>query len=196
MDQDFITRFIYESNAIENSSLSLDDTKELLENKKEATTWEEKAVMNQKEAIDYLEENKKELNNGMIIHLGEIINHNIKEIKGYRKVPVMIQNATITPSSPEQIPSQMSEALYQYEKSTLPVEEKVAMYHILFENIHPLEDGNGRVGRLIMNYQLQKENKKPIIISKENREEYFQAIENHDINALAKLIRQLQENDK
>lgn len=196
MNQDFITRFIYESNAIENSSLSLEETKELLENKKEATTWEEKAVMNQKEALDYLAENKKELNNGMIIHLGEIINHNIKEIKGYRKVPVMIQNTSIIPSSPEQIPSQMSEALYQYETSTLPVEEKIAMYHILFENIHPLEDGNGRVGRLIMNYQLQKENKKPIIISKENREEYFQAIENHDINALATLIRHLQENDK
>ena len=188
MNQEFITHFIYESNAIENSNLSYEETYDILWNNKEVKTKEEEMVVNQKKAFDYLQDHKEELNNGMIIQLGEIMN---PSSKGYRKIPVMIQKTSYTPPPPEVIPSEMNQILYQYEHNELPITFRVAMYHILFEHIHPFEDGNGRVGRLILNHQLMMNQEKPIIIPKEQREEYFKYIETDDAVSFSEFIKKL-----
>ena len=52
--------------------------------------------------------------------------------------------------------------------------------HIEFERIHPFEDGNGRTGRLLINYELLKNNLPPVVISKEDRVKYFEFL-NHDV---------------
>ena len=55
-----------------------------------------------------------------------------------------------------------------------------AYYHIKFENIHPFADGNGRTGRLTMNYFLVMNNHPPIIIHQEDRKDYYAALEAWD----------------
>lgn len=55
-----------------------------------------------------------------------------------------------------------------------------AYYHVKFENIHPFADGNGRTGRLTMNYFLLTHNHPPIIIHQEDRKNYYSALEAWD----------------
>ncbi len=57
-----------------------------------------------------------------------------------------------------------------------------AYFHAKFENIHPFSDGNGRVGRMLMNYILLMHNHPPIIIYEEDKKEYYKALEEFDTN--------------
>ncbi|MEG1009778.1 MAG: Fic family protein, partial [Clostridia bacterium] len=68
---------------------------------------------------------------------------------------------------------------------------KIAKYHIEFERIHPFEDGNGRTGRLIINYELLRNNLPPVIISKDDRIKYFEYIRSNDINGFSEWLKNL-----
>ena len=84
-------------------------------------------------------------------------------------------------ASPEDVAAEMGELLA--ELADIP-DEKVltaaAYYHAKFENIHPFADGNGRVGRLTMNYLLLIHGHPPIIIHEEDRKDYYAALEAWD----------------
>ena len=60
--------------------------------------------------------------------------------------------------------------------------------HIEFEKIHPFEDGNGRTGRLLINYELLKNDLPPVVIVKEDRVKYFEFLRN---NGLAEWLKEL-----
>lgn len=66
----------------------------------------------------------------------------------------------------------------------------------IFEKIHPFEDGNGRTGRLLLNYELLKNNLPPVVISKEDRVKYFEFLRNNDITGLAKWLKELSTTEK
>ena len=65
------------------------------------------------------------------------------------------------------------------------------MNHIQFEQIHPFEDGNGRTGRLLINFELLKNNIAPIVIPKEERTKYFNYLANNDYNSLSQYFEEL-----
>ena len=75
--------------------------------------------------------------------------------------------------------------------------ELAAFTHAEFVKIHPFEDGNGRTSRLIMNYQLMINGFLPVSITKENRLEYFNALESYavdgDLELFTDMIAQLEE---
>ena len=93
------------------------------------------------------------------------------------------------------VPSQMSELIYQYNNSSLDSIEKIASFHIQFEHIHPFEDGNGRTGRVLINHQLLMNNEIPIVIPEERRTEYFDYLQNYDVDGFAKMIKELQQEE-
>lgn len=64
----------------------------------------------------------------------------------------------------------------------------LARFHIEFEKIHPFPDGNGRTGRLLINYFLLKNNKCPLVISSENRTKYIDSLSNNNIDELTNLL--------
>ena len=66
-----------------------------------------------------------------------------------------------------------------------------AVVHYQLVTIHPFEDGNGRTGRLLINYELLKNNLPPVVIAKEDRVKYFEFLRNNDSNGLAEWLKEL-----
>lgn len=149
-----------------------------------------------KYAINYSLNNINKLDNGLIIKINEFINKNIKETTGFRHGKVFIKGADFVPPNPEYVPNSMSELMYQYNNSNLSIIDKVADFHIRFEHIHPFEDGNGRTGRVLINHQLISCNELPIVIPEERRVEYFNYLQNYDVDGFSKMIKELQEIEK
>lgn len=83
-------------------------------------------------------------------------------------------------------------------KNDLNAIELAVWTHAEFVRIHPFTDGNGRTSRMIMNYQLMANGFLPISIAKENRLEYFEALEtyavNGDLTPFADMIAELEQN--
>ena len=84
-------------------------------------------------------------------------------------------------ASPEDVAEEMRELLMELHgieaKNALTA---AAYFHVKFENIHPFADGNGRAGRLAMNYLLLLLDHPPVIIHEEDRKEYYAALEAWD----------------
>ena len=195
--ENFITRSIKSSNAIEGNTLSYAETYSIvfvddslpLQNVKPRELYE---AINLKYALTYSLSHLDKFDNGLIQHIGKTINKNIREISGYRKIPVYIKGADFVPPSASLVPSQMSELLYQYEHSDLPILERVASFHINFEHIHPFEDGNGRTGRVLINHQLLMTGEIPVVIPEERRTEYFNYLQTYDVQGFAEMLKDLQ----
>lgn len=84
-------------------------------------------------------------------------------------------------AAPEDVAEEVDELLAELEDVPKGKELTAAAYfHVKFENIHPFADGNGRTGRLIMNYLLVLNNHPPIIIHEEDRKAYYGALEAWD----------------
>ncbi len=98
-------------------------------------------------------------------------------------------------ASPEDVRSEISELLE--ELNGIPKEKALtaaAYFHVKFENIHPFADGNGRTGRLVMNYLLLLNGHPPVIIHEEDRAGYYAALEAWDERQeLEPMLRYLQE---
>ena len=177
--ENFITRSVKNSNAIEGNTLSYAETYSILfvdeslplQNVNPRELYE---AINLKYELNHSLKNNGKLGNGIIIKINELINKNIKDTTGFRKGKVFIKGADFVPPEPFLVPSKMSELLYNYENSDLPLIENIANFHINFEHIHPFEDGNGRTGRVLINHELISSGEIPIVIPEERRIEYFE----------------------
>lgn len=199
--EDFITRSTFHSNAIEGSTLTYAETYAILfndnsfkiNNKEPREIYE---AINHKKAINILfkklKDNELELTEQFIKQLNETINKDIKDTIGYRNVSVVIRGSDHIPPSKEQVPNLMMYFVYNYNNDNNgDIFYKIANYHINFEGIHPFEDGNGRTGRLLINFELLKNNLPPIVIPNEERTKYFEFLRNNDIIGLANWLKEL-----
>lgn len=202
--KDFTTGITYHSNAIEGSTLTYAETYAILYNdnsfkiggKEPREIYE---AINHKKALELVFKNLKnndEFNEGFIKKLNETINRDIKDTEGYRTVQVFIRGSEHIPPAPEKIPNLMNYFIYNYNHDEQNIFYKLAKYHIEFEKIHPFEDGNGRTGRLLLNYELIKNNLPPVVISKDDRVKYFEFLKNDDITGLAEWLRELSNQEK
>ena len=202
--EDLITRSTYHSNAIEGSTLTYAETYAILyndnsfkiEGKEPREIYE---TINHKKALELVFKNLQNedgFDERFIKKLNETINRDIKDTEGYRLVQVFIKGSEHIPPAPEKIPNLMNYFVYNYNHDEEDIFTKIARYHIEFEKIHPFEDGNGRTGRLLLNYELLKNDIPPVIISKEDRVEYFEFLKNNDSTGLAECLRSLSTEEK
>ena len=197
--EDLITRSTYHSNAIEWSTLTYAETYAILYNdnsfKIEGTEPREiYEAINHKKALELVFKNlqsNEEFDERFIKNLNKIINKNIKYTEGYRTVQVFIQGSEHIPPEPEKVPNLMMYYIYNYNHDNQDIFTKISRNHIEFEKIHPFEDGNGITGRLLINYELLKNNLPPVVIAKEDRVKYFEFLRNNDSNNLAKWLKDL-----
>ena len=202
--EDLITRSTYHSNAIEGSTLTFSETYAILyndnsfkiEGKEPREIYE---AINHKKALELVFENLKnneELSERLIKQINETINKDIKDTEGYRKIQVFIRGSEHIPPEPQKIPNLMMYYINNYNNDNQDIFYKIAKYHIEFEKIHPFEDGNGRTGRLLMNYELIKNNLPPVVITKEDRINYFELLRKNDNTSFAEWLKELSANEK
>lgn len=115
------------------------------------------------------------------------------EIGQYKSLPnsVRLKNGEIHEyATPEETPAKMNDLLkwYNDEKEKLHPVQLAAEFHYRFVCIHPFDDGNGRVARLIMNYILFKNNYPPVIIKSDDKENYLTALQKADTGDVKALI--------
>ena len=202
--EDLITRSTYHSNAIEGSTLTFSETYAILyndnsfkiEGKEPREIYE---AINHKKALELIFENLKnneELNEKLIKEVNKTINKDIKDTDGYRKIQVFIRGSEHIPPEPQKIPNLMMYYINNYNNDNQDIYNKIAQYHIEFEKIHPFEDGNGRTGRLLLNYELIKNDLPPIVITKEDRVKYFEYLRENDNIGFAEWLKELNMNEK
>ena len=201
--QDLITRSTYHSNAIEGSTLTYAETYAILYNdnsfkingKEPREIYE---AINHKKALELVFtnlQNNEEFDERFIKKLNETINRDIKDTEGYRTVQVFIQGSEHIPPEPEKVPNLMMYYIYNYNHDEQDIFTKIAKYHIDFERIHPFEDGNGRTARLLISYELLKNDFPPVVIAKEDRVKYFEFLKNNEVNSLAQWLKELSTNE-
>ena len=199
--EDFITRSVYHSNAIEGSTLSYAETYAIIWNdndfKVRATARELYEAINLKYAMSYIIDNAGNfLTEKMIIHIGVLINRNIDEIDGYRTIPVQIRGAEHIPPAPELVRNAMMYFVYNYYKTEYDsVFDRMADTHIQFERIHPFSDGNGGTGRALLSFELLNNGYLPIVIPKDDRTEYFDYLAQQNRGGLADYFRKLHDRE-
>ena len=186
-EKDFELTFTHNSTAIEGNTLTLMETKVVLEDgvaiggKELREIYE---VINHKKAYRYVKKciaEKKSLNENIVKDLHAILTENIIVGGIYRNEEVRISGAGFTPPAGNEMYMQIKnfyEDLKIKEKELNPI-ELAAWTHDEFVRIHPFVDGNGRTGRLIMNYQLLKSGYLPVSIAKENRLDYYNVLEQY-----------------
>jgi Fic family protein len=175
----------YHSNAIEGNTLTLRETKVVLEGITVGgkSLREHFEATNHRDAILYVEDivSKAEaLSEWQIrdIHALVLKNINAGEAGRYRHENVVIAGASTTPPDFLHLPAEMAGLIDWYGQAAAmhPV-ERAAELHTRFVKIHPFVDGNGRTGRLLLNFELMKAGYPPAIIRKEDRLAYYDALD-------------------
>lgn len=183
-----IAERVYNSNAIENSTLTLPETEKILlqlEISRHVSLREVFEAKNLALVYGYIKKTapKQPLNIKMILLLHKMLLTNIRdEVSGrFRKNGEMVRVGEHIGLPPKFIEGRIQEILINYNsKIEIPFIHRVAMLHTEFESIHPFIDGNGRMGRVINNYLLTREGFPPIIVRNKEKESYYKALRPYD----------------
>lgn len=190
LEENFKLEWTYNSNAIEGNTLTLKETKVVLEGITIGgkTMREHLEAINHKEAIEFLEElvqynnelSEIDIKNIHAIVLKGIDNENAGR---YRIENVIISGASHIPPDAIIVPESMEKLIYRYDEWKEKYHPIIvaALLHAEFVKIHPFIDGNGRTARLLMNFEVMKNGYPPIIIKNEERHKYYDAL---DVGAL------------
>ncbi|MFA4819809.1 MAG: Fic family protein [Candidatus Aenigmatarchaeota archaeon] len=178
----------YNSNAIEGNSLTLQETRLVLEHGitiKGKSLKDHFEAINHKEAILFVEDSlKEEISEKLIKKLNELVLDKIYEDERgrYRTTNVRILGAIKSPPQAEKVPRLMSDFIEYVTKNSdnFNIIEMAAVMHYKFVEIHPFSDGNGRTARLLMNLFLMKHGYPITIVLKNDRKKYYQTLKEAD----------------
>jgi Fic family protein len=181
-----IVEWTYHSNAIEGNTLTLSETKVVLEGITVGgkTLREHLEVINHREAFFYLEDRVQKTEDLTEWHMKNLHGILLKGVTPdhagtYRKENVLISGVTHIHPDFLLVSEQMKELLkwYHGEAQRLHPVERSAILHSLFVKIHPFMDGNGRTARLLLNLELMKNGYIPTVIPKEKRARYYNSLD-------------------
>lgn len=189
-EQAFEIEYTHNSTAIEGNTLTLIETKVVLEDGIAIGgkyLREIIELVNHQKAFHYVKDcirKKLPLNEKIIKDIHALLMNNILVGGIYRNVDVYISGAQHTPPSPNEMYRQTKDFYTDLtcKDRELNLIELAAWTHAEFVKVHPFPDGNGRTSRLIMNYQLLANGFPAISIAKENRLAYFNTLEAYAVD--------------
>ena len=188
IDEIEVSESVYNSNAIENSTLSLEETERILLEQSLSRNVSVREVFEAKNLARVIEYKRSrvdggELNKDLILLLHRMLLGGIDDsIAGrFRRAGEYVRVGTHIAPAPERVERMMNDTLVEY-SSNLDAYflEKIARFHLEFERIHPFCDGNGRLGRVIMNFQLLQLRLPRLIIRNSEKQHYYKALQAYD----------------
>ena len=185
----FTKDFVYNTNAIEGSKVQENEVPKILE-KKVAINSDEIETKGVAQAVEYIKNTKDDLSLQLILKLHLLCFKGSKSFAGkFRKdVDVVIRNSLGEVIHAgvhyRDLINSLNEFIDWYNQNRKKFKPMVlaAIIHNQFEHIHPFQDGNGRIGRLLLNFILLKNHYPPINISLEDRQEYYKTLQEYSKN--------------
>ena len=183
--KNFIIEFAFNTTSIEGNTITLKQARNLLE---EGRTPKNKMLreiydlQNTEKVFLDLINSKENLTHQFIINTHKALMENIDNRTNYRTENVRVFKARFksTPAPYVKADIELLLKWYNKNKTTMHPFVLATLFHHKFEKIHPFMDGNGRTGRMLMNYILLKNNYPPVIVSKKNRSEYLNTLSKAD----------------
>ncbi|MBI4825263.1 MAG: Fic family protein [Nitrospirae bacterium] len=176
----FLLSLTYNSNKIEGSTLSEDETADIIFNNRsipDKSLIEQLEVKNHQTALQYLFgylEGKNKINEDLILKLHSILMNGIKDDAGfYRRHGVRIVGSNVPTANYIKVPALMQGIIEDISRGQKDNIAHVSNIHARFEQIHPFSDGNGRIGRLILTAMLLKKSIAPAVIMQEEKNIYY-----------------------
>jgi len=175
------------SNAIEGSTLSIAETEKILmelEVSREVSVREIFEAKNLARVFEYIKNktNAKDIDKELILFIHKMLLTNIQDdIAGrFRAQYEYVRVSDHVAPAPEHIETMLNALLLEYSSThSLHFLEKISKFHLEFEHIHPFNDGNGRIGRVLMNYQFMKLGFPPIIIREKEKKSYYNSFKEY-----------------
>lgn len=188
---EFVIETTYNSNALEGNTLTLRETALILQ---EGITIAEKPLRDHLDAIGFrdafyymidLASHNAPLTEKTILDIHAMLLMHDAENRGrYRRVPVKILGALHTHPQPYMVQPAMEQLLEQYAlwQQDKHILEAIALLHLEFEAVHPFIDGNGRTGRILLNFELIKHGYLPVDIKFTDRRKYYNCFDSYHEN--------------
>ena len=197
LENNLKTNFIYNSNAIEGSTLTLKETDIILQygvTVKGKSLKEHEEVKGQEYALNFLKEVIK-TNESLSLSLirefhALVLNDDIENRGKFKKSNNEILGAGFETTPHYLVEERLTELIVKKFNSSENNDliMKVACFHADFEKIHPFIDGNGRTGRLLLNLELMKNGYPITVIRNEDRDEYYTALETAQVESNYELL--------
>ena len=183
VDEAEIPEAVYNSNAIENSTLTLKETEKILldmEVSRDVTVREVFEAKNLARVVGYIrtKSQESEIDKEIILLLHQMLIGGINDkIAGrFRTTGEYVRVGTHVAPAPEQVDRLMDALILEYTSDLNSYFlDKIGKFHLEFETIHPFNDGNGRIGRVLINYQLQRLGFPGVIVRDREKKEYYQS---------------------
>jgi len=188
----FKEAFTYDTNAIEGSLVEAKEVGDILRKRRwpdDRSKEDISETYGVAEAVDYIRETEEHVSLKLIKELHKIVFKNSKPFAGKfreKNVEVVVADAygnVVHRGAPSQQVEKLLKELvrwYNQNKKRYSPMVLAAVVHNQFENIHPFQDGNGRVGRLLLNNVLLKHNLPPLNIEMRNRTQYYAALQAYE----------------
>jgi Fic family protein len=194
-----IAEQVYNSNAIENSTLTLEETEKILLQIDLDRYISEREIFEAKNlarVVSYIDKKSKEheLSLEVILSLHKMLISNIRDdIAGrFRKEKEYVRVGSHIAPAPKEIIERLEKMLVEYNASSHEnIIKRIARLHLAFEYTHPFIDGNGRIGRVINNYLLIREGFVPINIKFIDRKRYYEAFNEFDKKGLTIIMEEI-----
>ncbi len=194
-----ISEQVYNSNAIENSTLTLEETEKILLQIDLDRFISEREVFEAKNlarVVSYIEKRAKEqeLTLDVILSLHKMLLSNIRDdVAGrFRKTGEYVRVGSHIAPKPEEVLERLEKIIAEYNASIQnSIIKRIAKLHLSFEYTHPFVDGNGRIGRVLNNYLLIREGYAPINIKFIDRKKYYDAFKEFDAKNKTEIMEEI-----